>query len=87
MRVLGANCGNGPGEIERVVGEMAAVKPADAFLIAQSNAGLPKYETATKLIHCDGTPKVMAEYTSKMKALGINYIGACCGSTRHISRQ
>jgi 5-methyltetrahydrofolate--homocysteine methyltransferase len=23
----------------------------------------------------------MAEYALKMKALGINYIGACCGST------
>ena len=81
VRVLGANCGNGPGEIERVIGEMAAVKPADVFLIAQSNAGLPKYETATKQIHYDGTPEVMAEYALKMKALGINYIGACCGST------
>jgi 5-methyltetrahydrofolate--homocysteine methyltransferase len=64
-----------------VIGEMVAVKPADVFLIAQSNAGLPKYETATKLIHYDGTPEVMAEYALKMKALGINYIGACCGST------
>jgi len=81
VRVLGANCGNGPGEIERVIGEMVAVKPADVFLIAQSNAGLPKYETATKQIHYDGTPDVMAAYALKMKSLGINYIGACCGST------
>jgi 5-methyltetrahydrofolate--homocysteine methyltransferase len=81
VRVMGANCGNGPGEIERVIGEMVAVKPADVFLIAQSNAGLPKYETATKQIHYDGTPEVMAEYALKMKALGISYIGACCGST------
>jgi len=81
VRVIGANCGNGPGEIERVIGEMVAVKPDDVFLIAQSNAGLPKYETATKQIHYDGTPEVMAEYALKMKALGINYIGACCGST------
>jgi 5-methyltetrahydrofolate--homocysteine methyltransferase len=81
VRVLGANCGNGPGEIERVIGEMFAVKPADAFLIAQSNAGLPQYDTATKQIHYDGTPEVMAEYALKMKALGIDYIGACCGST------
>ena len=44
VRVMGANCGNGPGEIERIIGEMVAVKPADVFLIAQSNAGLPKYE-------------------------------------------
>lgn len=81
VRVIGANCGNGPAEIERIIGEMAAVKPADVFLIAQSNAGLPKYDTETKHIHYDGTPEVMAEYALKMKALGINYVGACCGST------
>lgn len=79
VRVIGANCGNGPDEIERVVGEMAAVKPADVYLIAQSNAGLPKYEQ--KKIHYDGTPEVMAGYALKMKALGVSYIGACCGST------
>jgi 5-methyltetrahydrofolate--homocysteine methyltransferase len=79
IRVIGANCGNGPDEIERVVGEMAAVKPADVYLIAQSNAGLPKYEQ--KKIHYDGTPEVMAGYALKMKALGVSYIGACCGST------
>jgi 5-methyltetrahydrofolate--homocysteine methyltransferase len=79
IRVIGANCGNGPDEIERVIGEMAAVKPADVYLIAQSNAGLPKY--LDKKISYDGTPDVMAGYALKMKALGISYIGACCGST------
>jgi 5-methyltetrahydrofolate--homocysteine methyltransferase len=79
VRVIGANCGNGPGEIERVIGEMVAVKPADVFLVAQSNAGLPKYDKGH--IHYDGTPEVMAEYATKMQALGIRYIGACCGST------
>jgi 5-methyltetrahydrofolate--homocysteine methyltransferase len=79
IRVIGANCGNGPDEIERVVGEMVAAKPADVYLIAQSNAGLPKYEQ--KKIHYDGTPEVMAGYALKMKALGVSYIGACCGST------
>ena len=79
IRVIGANCGNGPDEIERVIGEMAAVKPAGVYLIAQSNAGLPKYQD--KKISYDGTPEVMAGYALKMKALGIAYIGACCGST------
>ena len=81
VRVIGANCGNGPAEIERIISEMVAVKPADVFLMAQSNAGLPKYDTATKGIHFDGTPEVMAEYALKMRELGISYIGACCGST------
>jgi 5-methyltetrahydrofolate--homocysteine methyltransferase len=84
IRVIGANCGNGPDEIERVVSEMVAAKPADVYLMAQSNAGLPKY--VDKKIHYDGTPEVMAQYAAKMKELGVSYIGACCGSTpQHIA--
>jgi 5-methyltetrahydrofolate--homocysteine methyltransferase len=79
IRVIGANCGNGPSEIERVIGEMAAARPAGVYLVAQSNAGLPRYQD--KKISYDGTPEVMAGYALKMKELGINYIGACCGST------
>jgi 5-methyltetrahydrofolate--homocysteine methyltransferase len=77
--VLGANCGNGPDEIERVVTEMAAAKPQGVYLIAQSNAGLPKWQN--KQVHYDGTPEVMADYALKMRALGVNVLGACCGST------
>ena len=81
LRIYGRFCLTHRGEIERIIAEMVAVKPSDVFLIAQSNAGLPKYETSSKQIHYDGTPEVMAEYALKMKTLGINYIGACCGST------
>jgi 5-methyltetrahydrofolate--homocysteine methyltransferase len=79
VRVIGANCGNGPEETETVIGKMLAVKPDDVYLIAQSNAGLPKW--ANKQIHFDGTPEVMAEYAKQMREMGVNYIGACCGST------
>jgi len=79
LRVMGANCGNGPEEIERIMGEMLVVKPADVYLIAQSNAGLPKW--SQKQISYDGTPEVMADYAEKMQAMGVSYIGACCGST------
>jgi len=79
IRVIGANCGNGPDEIERVATELVAARPPDVYLITQSNAGLPKYEN--RQIHYDGTPEVMADYALKMQALGVNYIGACCGST------
>lgn len=81
VRVIGANCGNGPGEIERVVGEMVAVKPDDVFLVAQSNAGLPHYDAASGRMHYDGTPEVMAAYALKVRDMGVHYIGACCGST------
>ncbi len=79
LTVIGANCGNGPAEIERIVTDLAAVKPEGVYLVAQSNAGLPKWEE--KQIHYDGTPEVMAEYALKMRDLGVNVIGACCGST------
>jgi 5-methyltetrahydrofolate--homocysteine methyltransferase len=77
--VMGANCGNGPDEIERVVTDLAAAKPANIYLIAQSNAGLPKWQN--KEVHYDGSPEVMADYALKMRALGVNVLGACCGST------
>ena len=79
VRVLGANCGNGPAEIERIMTEMAAVKPEGSYLMAQSNAGLPVW--SQKQIQYDGTPEVMADYARKMRQLGVSYVGACCGST------
>jgi 5-methyltetrahydrofolate--homocysteine methyltransferase len=80
VRVIGANCGNGPAETEQVIGQMAAVRPADVYLIAQSNAGLPQW-VKDQPIRYDGTPEVMAAYAQRMRELGVNYIGACCGST------
>jgi 5-methyltetrahydrofolate--homocysteine methyltransferase len=79
IRVIGANCGNGPAEIEVVMAQMAQHRPAGVFLMAQSNAGLPSY--AEGKVRYDGTPEVMAEYALKMRRMGINVIGACCGST------
>ncbi len=79
VNIIGANCGNGPDEIRRVVGEMAAVRPEGVYLMAQSNAGLPKWTEGH--IHYDGTPAVMADYALDMAAMGVSYIGACCGST------
>ena len=62
-----------------VMTQMAQYRPDGIYLIAQSNAGLPQYVDGK--IEYDGTPDVMAEYALKMRNLGINYIGACCGST------
>jgi 5-methyltetrahydrofolate--homocysteine methyltransferase len=79
VRLVGANCGNGPGEIEAVMTEMAQQRPSGVYLIAQSNAGLP-HEVDGKMVF-DGTPEVMAAYALRMRDLGVNVIGACCGST------
>jgi 5-methyltetrahydrofolate--homocysteine methyltransferase len=79
VTVIGANCGNGPAEIERIMAEMAQTKPEGVVLMAQSNAGLPRWSEGG--IAYDGTPDVMADYAQRMRALGVQVIGACCGST------
>jgi 5-methyltetrahydrofolate--homocysteine methyltransferase len=79
VTVIGANCGNGPFEIERVMWEMAQARPEEVVLMAQSNAGLPRWQDGA--ISYDGTPVVMADYAQRMRALGVRVIGACCGST------
>jgi len=76
--VLGANCGNGPAEIETVIEVMHKTNP-DLVLVAKSNAGIPKWQD--NQLSYDGTPEVMAEYALTVRNLGARLIGACCGST------
>jgi 5-methyltetrahydrofolate--homocysteine methyltransferase len=77
--VVGANCGNGPAEIERVMWEMSAAPHAGVVLMAKSNAGMPRWKDDR--ITYGGTPEVMADYARHMVALGVRIIGGCCGST------
>ena len=79
VQVVGANCGNGPEEIQTIMTEMAQYRPAGVVLYAQSNAGLPVYEKG--VISYTGTPEVMATYARQMRDLGVNIIGGCCGTT------
>jgi 5-methyltetrahydrofolate--homocysteine methyltransferase len=79
VQVIGANCGNGPGEVEAVMTEMAQSRPEGVYLMAQSNAGMPQYNKG--VISYDGTPEVMANYALTMRRLGVNIIGGCCGTT------
>jgi 5-methyltetrahydrofolate--homocysteine methyltransferase len=75
---LGANCGNGPHEIETVIEAMRA-EDTEVILIAKSNAGLPVW--VDKELVYNGTPEVMARYARQVHDLGARLIGACCGST------
>lgn len=79
VNIIGANCGTGVDEMEIIATQLAQHRPPNVYLMVQSNSGMPKY--ANGQIHYDGTPEVMAEYAVKMRNLGINIIGACCGST------
>jgi 5-methyltetrahydrofolate--homocysteine methyltransferase len=75
---LGANCGNGPDEIEAVIGQMHA-SSSHTILVAKANAGLP-HMVDNQAVY-DATPEVMAEYARRVYNQGAQIIGACCGST------
>ncbi len=78
VAALGANCGNGPDELETAVGKMhSAGSPVP--LIAKANAGLPHMEDGVAVY--DASPEVMAGYAVRVRDQGAQIIGACCGST------
>lgn len=82
--VVGANCGRGPDEMRQIAAELAEARSPGVFLMTQSNAGLP--QLVGDEFRYDGTPEVMADWARDMRGLGIDVIGACCGSTpEHIA--
>jgi 5-methyltetrahydrofolate--homocysteine methyltransferase len=76
---VGANCGRGPQEMEAVMEQMATVRPPGLRLIAQSNAGLPQLVGDTFVY--DAPPTTMAGHAQRLAELGVDLVGACCGST------
>ena len=76
---VGANCGRGPGEMAAIAAQMAAARTDGLLLIAQSNAGLP--QVVGDHFEYDATPEDMARHAEELRDLGIDLIGACCGST------
>lgn len=83
LDAVGANCGRGPGEMEQIMAEMAqARREAGApglRLLAQSNAGLPQLR-GDRFVY-DADPAQLAAHAVRLRDLGIELIGACCGST------
>jgi 5-methyltetrahydrofolate--homocysteine methyltransferase len=77
--VVGANCGRGVDEMRIIASEMAESRPAGILLIMQSNAGLPVLVDGEFVY--TGTPEEMAAFALDMRAVGIDVIGACCGSS------
>jgi 5-methyltetrahydrofolate--homocysteine methyltransferase len=75
---IGGNCGNGPDEIEAVVGKMHAVAPEEV-LVAKANAGIPRLVQG-RAVYGAG-PAEMARYASAVVRAGARIVGACCGST------
>jgi 5-methyltetrahydrofolate--homocysteine methyltransferase len=81
---VGANCGRGPEEMEAIAAELAEARPEGLLLVAQSNAGLP--QVVGDHFEYDKSPEDLAEHARSLHRLGIDLIGACCGSTpEHIA--
>jgi len=81
---VGANCGRGPEEMEAIAAEMVQARPEGVLIVAQSNAGLP--QVVGDHFEYDKTPADLAEHAKVLRSLGVDLIGACCGSTPdHIS--
>jgi methionine synthase I (cobalamin-dependent) len=76
---VGANCGRGPEEMEQIAAELVAARPDGLLLVAQSNAGLP--QVVGDHFEYDATPGDMAQHAVVLRDLGVDLIGACCGST------
>ncbi len=77
---VGANCGRGPEEMEQIASQLVAARPHDGILvIAQSNAGLPRLEGGDFVYTVD--PAGLAEHARSLRALGVDVVGACCGSS------
>jgi 5-methyltetrahydrofolate--homocysteine methyltransferase len=78
LAAIGANCGNGPAEIDEAIEKMHAKDP-EVVLIAKANAGIPKMVQGE--VTYDGTPEIMADHAQRVHKLGARLIGACCGSS------
>jgi methionine synthase I (cobalamin-dependent) len=76
---VGANSGRGPQEMEQIAAELVGARPDGLLLVAQSNAGLP--QVVGDHFEYDATPADMARHAVVLRDLGIDLIGACCGST------
>jgi methionine synthase I (cobalamin-dependent) len=79
VTAVGANCGRGPDEMEPIMAQMVEARPEGLLLIAQSNAGLPVL--VGDRFEYNFPTEEMAAHAVRLKAMGVDLIGACCGST------
>lgn len=80
--VIGLNCSFGPDEMIPFIEEM--VKYSSKNIMVQPNAGLPKMVDDATVF--DLGPEEYALTMNKIKDLGVNILGGCCGTTpEHIN--
>jgi 5-methyltetrahydrofolate--homocysteine methyltransferase len=76
---VGANCGRGPGEMEAIAEQLTGARTDGLLLAAQSNAGLPQL-VGDRFVY-DASPEELADHARALRDLGVDLVGACCGST------
>ena len=80
--IVGTNCGNG---IDNMIEIATMMRDAtDSPLLVHSNAGIPSLKDGEILY--PESPDYMAEKFMRLKKIGVNIIGGCCGTgPEHIS--
>ncbi len=81
VEAVGANCGRGPDEMSQIAAQLVQARADHDHLlvVAQSNAGLP--ELNGDVFEYTVDPDEMAEHATELRDLGVDVVGACCGSS------
>lgn len=74
---IGANCSGGARELLPVIETMGRL--SDIYLSVEPNAGLPVLVNGNTLF--PDSPEEMAEQALRLRQVGANIIGGCCGTT------
>ena len=81
--VIGVNCSGGPAQIQRLIEAMRRSVP-DARLSAYPNAGFAE-QVGGRVLY-PATPQYFAQATERLRAVGVQLVGGCCGTTpEHIA--
>ncbi|MEO6512385.1 MAG: homocysteine S-methyltransferase family protein [Nocardioides sp.] len=84
VTAVGANCGRGPEEMLQIAEQLTQARDGGLLVVAQSNAGLPVL--VGDRFEYDASPAELADHARALRGLGVDLIGACCGSTpEHIA--
>lgn len=75
---IGANCGATVAQTEAAVAEVVG-QSSGIIVVSKANAGIPVWKEGG--LSYDGSPEIMAAHALRMRAAGVNLIGACCGSS------
>ena len=81
---LGANCSVGPVQMEEIAKKL--LECTSLPVVIKPNAGMPSIKDKKTVYDID--EKTFAESMAKIKAMGANILGGCCGTTpAHIDRK